>query len=194
LKLLLGLSSDRKRAAEQSLAADRAIACFSSNFFQLSLNADRAPQLKTSVMFLLLNQKRFLATIFLVFLIATVSQAQKRRLTEAEAIKLAEQFIAQNGYSDLPPNKTKIAYETIEWESNAHQMLKERHDTLQRKAYGVVRGRKAESAGWTVVFRYKHPADREERSLGRAVTMNLDGSDTRVEHVDFILKYARRRP
>ena len=27
-----------------------------------------------------------------------------------------------------------------------------------------------------------------QRSNGRAVTMNLDGSEMRVEHVDFILK------
>jgi len=38
------------RRIEQSLAADGAIACFSSNFFQRSLNAVRAPQLKASVM------------------------------------------------------------------------------------------------------------------------------------------------
>jgi hypothetical protein len=36
-------------AAEQSLAADGAIAWFSSYFFLLSLNADRAPQLKAIV-------------------------------------------------------------------------------------------------------------------------------------------------
>jgi hypothetical protein len=35
--------------AEQPLAADGAIASFSSNFFLLSLNADRAPQLKRIV-------------------------------------------------------------------------------------------------------------------------------------------------
>jgi len=35
--------------AEQSLAADGAIACFSRNFFTLSMDADRAPQLKASV-------------------------------------------------------------------------------------------------------------------------------------------------
>jgi hypothetical protein len=144
-------------------------------------------------MFLLLDQKRVLATIFLVFLIATVSHAQKRRLTETQAIKLAELFIAQNGYTDLPPDQTKIACETIEGGANVDETLKDRHDTLQRTAYGVVRGRKAGSAGWTVVFRYKHPVDRDERSVGRAVTMNLDGGDARVEHVDFILRYARRR-
>jgi len=35
--------------AQQSLAADGAIACFSSNLFPLSLDADCAPQLKASV-------------------------------------------------------------------------------------------------------------------------------------------------
>jgi hypothetical protein len=35
--------------AEQSLAADGAIACFASNLFPLSLNADRAPQLKAAL-------------------------------------------------------------------------------------------------------------------------------------------------
>jgi hypothetical protein len=37
------------RAAEQSLAADGAIAFFSSNLFPRGLNADRAPQLKAGV-------------------------------------------------------------------------------------------------------------------------------------------------
>ena len=36
--------------AQQSLAADGAVACFSSSLFLRDLNADRAPQLKASVM------------------------------------------------------------------------------------------------------------------------------------------------
>jgi hypothetical protein len=36
-------------AVEQSLAADGAIACFSSNLILSRLNADRAPQLKAVV-------------------------------------------------------------------------------------------------------------------------------------------------
>jgi hypothetical protein len=36
-------------AIQQSLAADGAIACFSSNLFPVRLNADRAPQLKAIV-------------------------------------------------------------------------------------------------------------------------------------------------
>jgi len=43
------------RAIEQWLAADGAIACFSSNSFRFGLNADRAPQLKPSVRLLLIG-------------------------------------------------------------------------------------------------------------------------------------------
>jgi len=38
-----------KVGIEQSLAADGAMASFSSNFLRLGLNADRAPQLKALV-------------------------------------------------------------------------------------------------------------------------------------------------
>ena len=46
---IVSLNEIRDSAAEQSLAADGAIACFSSNLLQLSLDADRAPQLKAIV-------------------------------------------------------------------------------------------------------------------------------------------------
>ena len=127
------------------------------------------------------------ATVLVLLSIVVVAPSQKRRLTQSEAVALAEQFIAQNGYTDLPPDKTKLSYETIEWESNVSRMLQERHNTLERHAYGVRRGRKG-GPGWTVAFRYKGHAG----ATGRAVTMNLDGSEPRVEHVDFILRYAKK--
>jgi hypothetical protein len=100
-----------------------------------------------------LNLKSFVASILLLSLTAVSSQAQKQKLSEAEAIRLAEQFIAQNGYTDLPPDRSELAYETIEWESNVDEILRGRRDTLERKAYGLVRGRKGSAPGWTVVFR-----------------------------------------
>src|ERR1051325_1677098 len=73
---------------------------------------------------------RIVATMLLLQLVVVVAEAQKRRpLTQAEAVALAEQFIEQNGYTDLPPDKTKLSYETIEWESNVDKMLEQRHDT-----------------------------------------------------------------
>ena len=138
-----------------------------------------------------LKLNSFVTWLLVLFIAAVGSHAQKRQLSKDEAIKLAEQFIAVNGYTNLPPDKRKFASETIEWESNIDDILKERHDTLEQKAYGVLRGRKSGSGGWTVVFRYKHPTNQHERKIGRAVTMNLDGRDIRVEHVDFILRFVK---
>jgi hypothetical protein len=50
-------------AAEQSLAADGAIAYFSSNLIPSRLNADRAPQLKASVRRLLMVFRKYVETI-----------------------------------------------------------------------------------------------------------------------------------
>jgi hypothetical protein len=136
---------------------------------------------------------KLLVVTSLVLLLIVGSHAQEKKLSEGEAIRLAEQFIAQNGYTDLPPDKSKLAYESIEWESNIDEMLRQRRNTLEPKAFGVVLERK-NAPGWTVVFRYKQRATRQMRRNGRAVTMNLDGSKMRVEHVDFILKYVDKKP
>lgn len=110
-------------------------------------------------------------------------QTKATELTETQAIEFAEKFIAQNGYTDLLPDKENLAYESIEWESDVDEMLKTRHNTLERKAFGISHGRKGNSVGWTVVFKYKGSTSKN----GRAVTMDLDGSKARVEHVNFIL-------
>ena len=111
-----------------------------------------------------------------------------QQLTESQAIELAEKFVAQNGYTDLLPSKENLSYESIEWESNVDVMLKNRSDTLEKKAFGLTPRRKNDAPGWTVVFRYAHPSDSSAKKNGRAVTMDVDGSDLRVEHVDFILE------
>jgi hypothetical protein len=107
--------------------------------------------------------------ILLLFSVAVVAYSRKRRLTQREAVALAEQFVAQNGYTDLPPDKTKLSYETIEWQRDVERMLQQRHDTLERHAYGILRGRKGGESGWTIVFCYKAHCG----STGRAVTMNF---------------------
>jgi hypothetical protein len=138
--------------------------------------------------------KSVIATTLFLLAIGNVAHAQKRGLNEAEAIIFAERFIAVNGYTDQAPDKSKLSYETIEWESNLDKMLKVRHDTLEQKAYGIVGGRRGGAAGWTVVFRYKRRSDRWMRRIGRAVTMNPDGAEMRVEHKDFILRNVESIP
>ena len=45
-----------------------------------------------------MNLKLPTAVVLLVLLFASFSEAQMEKLTEAQAVELAEKFIAQNGY------------------------------------------------------------------------------------------------
>ena len=138
-----------------------------------------------------MNLKLLTAVVLVVLLCASFSNAQMKKLSEAQAVGLVEKFIAQNGYTDLPPEKDKIVYESIERAPNVEEMLRWRHNTLEREAYGVRRGRKGGAPGWTVVFR--EVGDNGKGDRGRAVTMNMDGSKIRVEHVSFILSRVEKR-
>jgi len=127
-------------------------------------------------------------------------------LPEAKAVRIAEEFVAQNGYTDLPADKDKIAHETVEFSRNLDELLKFRANTLERKAYGILykaTGTKMGKKGWTVVFREKNISDdfyksisretgkkitRENYLIGRAVTMDANFENLLVEHKTFPLQ------
>ena len=138
-----------------------------------------------------MNLKLRTAVVFLVLLCASLSNAQMKKLSEAQAVALAEKFIAQNGYTDLPPEKDKIVYESLKLWPKVDEMLRRRHNSLKREAYGLSRGRKNGAPGWTVVF--QAAGDDGKGVQGRAVTMNADGRKMRVEHVPFILRRVEKR-
>lgn len=138
-----------------------------------------------------MNLKLRTVVVFLVLVFAPLSNAQMKKLSEAQAVALAEKFIAQNGYTDLPAEKDKIVNESLELTPKVDEMLRRRHNSLKREAYGVGRGRKNGAPGWTVVFQLA--GDDGKGRLGRAVTMNPDGRRMRVEHVPFILRRVEKR-
>ncbi|MEJ7849024.1 MAG: hypothetical protein WKF92_13145 [Pyrinomonadaceae bacterium] len=119
--------------------------------------------------------------------------AEATDYTEAKAIEFAEKFIEQNGYTDLPPDKERLAGESLERESNVDEILKQRYNTLEHKAFGISRGGEDFPDGWTVVFKYKNVPDKESRKYGRGVTMGFDRSNARVEHEDFILAKVNKK-
>jgi len=129
----------------------------------------------------------YLVTIFISVFVVDISAEsnQMAAITEEDAIRLAQEFIAVNGYTDLPrsKDKAKLSFELMDnLHGNVDQALASRQDTLERKAYGITRVRQGKP-GWTIVFRYRNGNPEN----GRAVTMDLDGSNTRIEHKDFIL-------
>lgn len=121
-------------------------------------------------------------------------QPQNRELEPDEVIHLAECFIIQNGYTDLPPttDKSKLTPENV-FPGTDEQGLKMRHDSLERKAFSYRRS-EIYDGSWMVMFRYKpNPdivkfyGDRLNYS-GRAVTMDYYGNRLRVQHSDYPLE------
>ena len=118
---------------------------------------------------------------------------------EAKAVRLAEEFVARNGYTDLPPDRDNLSYESIEWGENINELLKFRHDSLERRAYGIRYTGKMNGPGWTVAFR---PALRYrcgnavlagQAEIGRTVTMDENFENLRVEHKDFPLANVHKK-
>ena len=138
---------------------------------------------------------QFLTSLLLLLLIGSGFQP-KGRLSEAEVVKKAKEFIAQQGYTDRPPvkDKSKWSPDSVWGEPGDFQMRSRRNSLLPR-AYGVAKG-----ARWTVVFRmnpehkrYREAIpDYEERvkTVGRAVTMDAYGGRIRMEHADIQLEFA----
>jgi hypothetical protein len=115
------------------------------------------------------------------FYCATSSNLKNRQpfsISEEDAVRRAEEFIVLNGYTDLPPTEDslKITHESLEWSRNYSELMKFRHNTLEREAYGISKIPK----GWAVVFRFKNA----EHSAGRAVTISTSGGNLFVQHQD----------
>ena len=106
---------------------------------------------------------------------------------EEKAVRLAEEFVARNGYTDLPPDRFEISYEGSEWAFDFDEMMRRRHDTLERKAYGIRYAAGAEGKGWMVAFRHTSRSGRDFVNAGRVVSMDEDFENLRVEHKTFSL-------
>jgi hypothetical protein len=130
----------------------------------------------------------------------------KTESPEEKAVRLAEEFIKQNGYTNASPDKNNLSHETVEYYDNIDELLEQRHNTLASKAYGVLyRGRLGDDTGWTVVFRYSDKSIKELEKLpksnltsnpklkGRAVTMNEHFENLLLEHKDFFLDKVSKR-
>jgi hypothetical protein len=121
------------------------------------------------------------------------------RIGEADAIRIAEAFVTDNGYTDRPATRTgdKLSRESIDDDDPAER-LRVRHNTLKAKACRVAPGEAWSKAdGWTVVFCYNTERYRDDPEIsrlivdrGRAVVMGPDGREPRILHVNIALDAA----
>lgn len=132
---------------------------------------------------------KLLCALFLVLLVPCQS-AWGQALSQKAAVELAEKFIVKNGYTDAPPDQImqELDYESIEFAENRIKMLQQRQNTLQPKAIGAKKGRRGGKAGWSIAFDFSASVH-DGRDSCRVVTMDNDGSNIRIEHVDGLRKF-----
>jgi hypothetical protein len=109
---------------------------------------------------------------------------------KVHAIQCAQDFIARNGYTAKPPtvDSASMAHESIVFTTSVADELRDRRNSLEEHAVGVCSGSRGDSTGFTVVFR-----TRSHSGGARAVTMDAQFQELRVEHVDFRLDVVMNR-
>ena len=124
---------------------------------------------------------------------APPTAALPQRIDAKQAVRIAEQFIRENGYTDIVPSDPgSIEPESIEFAAEGEDRLANRHDTLRPEALGYRMGGRNNPMGWTVGFELVKPL--EDPDVGRAVTMGEHGEDVMIQHMGFSLRNLEPRP
>lgn len=117
-------------------------------------------------------------------------------LTKEQAIKLAEKFIVENGYTNLPANKSNLSYELFDQnENNIVKILKRRHNTLQPKAFCISENNDKWDVGFLSVGVDLSKLDSLQRNTnlsGRAVIVMKDGKQIRISHKDPLFSHFKK--
>jgi hypothetical protein len=117
----------------------------------------------------------------------------KEITNEQKAVIAAQSFITLEGYTDGSVDNSNIAIECVEGVDNPEENFWSKYDTLEEIAYGISHVGRAGGRGWTVVFRYTERMGNARWKIGRAVTMDENFRNLRVEHKDFFLNKVEKK-
>lgn len=118
----------------------------------------------------------------------------RRSIDAGHAMRLAEEFVRANGYTDYtPPNVGKLRPEPIEMNDDQEEWIKERHNTVRPRAYGYRKGVGYNPDGWTVVFERTEPPC-GDTNIGVGVRMDQYGKNIYFMHIGVGLNFNTRRP
>jgi len=121
---------------------------------------------------------------------------EERKITEAEAIKLAEEFIKDNGYTAFTANTLKLQVELFDAlisGGNTDSILRRRHNTLYPKAYCILEQRRPPHIGsftgyvvglLSTSVQVGKLSSRPCKSnlTGKAIRISMDGGSVEMEH------------
>lgn len=112
---------------------------------------------------------------------------------ERKAVLAAQSFITLEGYTGGGVDNNSIAIDCVERANDTEESFWSKYDTLEEVAYGISHVGRAGGRGWTVVFRYTGRTGNARLKTGRAVTMDENFRNLRVEHSDFFLNKVEKR-
>jgi len=101
---------------------------------------------------------------------ASPASSKKEKISSEQAIDIAQQFLIEQGYTNLPPALNKFKFEKGEFASDTSKILSYRKNTIVKKPFEV----KYHNGSVTVGFEYVN----KENNIGRAVTMDTLGANT----------------
>lgn len=109
-------------------------------------------------------------------------------MTKEQAIKLAEQFIIDNGYTSLPPDTSKLSYELFDaLEKSVDTILSRRRNTLHVKAFCISERNDRWDVGFLlteVELKALNTIQRQSDLPGRAVIVTKDRKEISMAHKD----------
>jgi hypothetical protein len=123
------------------------------------------------------------------------------KITDLEAVELAECFVIANGYTAYPPteDKSKIQFRYHDDSRFPEEVLKRRHNLLLSKAYGIKY--EAKTNEWKVIFRlnvkdekyiiFNSETFEQLKEIGQVASMDAFGGNIEVEHEQFQLNEFR---
>jgi hypothetical protein len=111
------------------------------------------------------------SVLFLVGSSGAVYGGERRTLSrqQCNAIAAAEEFIADNGYTESPPSTDAAKWrpELQEERLPLAAVVASRRGQLLQGATGLFPGRAGEGEGWTILFKYRQqPGNRKPGSSG----------------------------
>ncbi len=117
-------------------------------------------------------------------------------ISEVTAIKLAEQFIADNGYTLKPAKRKKLSYELWDrYENSTESLLKRRHNSYYDKAFCISENDSTWYIGFlstSVDLSLLDTVQRQSNLPGRFVEVAKCGSGIELAHKTPLFSRARK--
>ena len=125
----------------------------------------------------------------------TFPRPNRRTVTAEESVVLAECFIIQNGYTDLPPmeDRSQLTPESV-WRAQKSGVCRGGTTLWSGEHFPLCKMRDTRVAGWLHFVTGEIPIEFDIMGtgliqFGRAVTMDAYGKRMRVEHQDLSLNF-----